>query len=424
MSCKKAINNVHLQGNKHVLLSSMKLLQINTTVNSSSPGRIAEEIGALAVANGIESYIAYGRSIDGLDNVSASQLIKIGSKPEIWRHVVATRLFDKHGLGSDSATIDLSKKIDIIDPDVIHLHNIHGYYLNYPKLFKYLARIKKPVVWTLHDCWPFTGHCAFYTETDCRKWQTGCKNCPLSHNYPSSLLKDRSELNYLNKKEYFTLLDNLTLVTVSQWLSDELKKSFLGHCDVRVVHNGVDLETFRVKEFRLHSKIILGVANVWSDRKGLGDFIKLRQLLPDDYQLLLIGLSKGQIAKLPDGIIGVQKTTNKQDLANYYSLADVFVNPTSGDILPTTNIEAMACGTPVITYNSGGSAEVVDENTGRVVERGDVYGIFKAIKELEKLDLTSACRARAEQLFDREKCFAKYIDLYRELTLQSSLVVG
>lgn len=400
-----------------------KLLQINTVINSGSTGRIAEDIGKTVMKEGWESYIAYGR----YGNPSQSKAIKIGTQAEIYSHVAKTRLFDAHGLGSKKGTQQLVKKIEQIRPDIIHLHNIHGYYLNYPILFEYLKTANIPVVWTLHDCWPFTGHCAYYDYVNCNNWQTHCgKSCPCKDNYPKSFV-NRAYKNFEQKKAAFTGLGNLTLVPVSKWLAGELKKSFLKEHAVQTIHNGIDLNQFKpiknsgtvAKKYNLSDKfIILGVASTWEKRKGLDDFIKLSTKLNDTQQIVLVGLSPKQIKTLPKNIIGIERTESVKDMAALYNLAGVFVNPTWEDNYPTTNLEATACETPVITYNTGGSPEAVTKQTGFVIEQGDVQALkerIDLIQERGKKYYTANCRKRAIDNFDKEDRYAEYLSLYEQL---------
>lgn len=398
----------------------MKIFQINTTSNWGSTGRIAEEIGLLIKEKGNESYIAFGR----YSNPSQSKIYHIGNKQNFYSHALQTRIFDNHGLASKDATKKLIDYIESIQPDIIHLHNIHGYYLNYKILFNYLSNIEIPIVWTLHDCWSFTGHCAHYSFIKCERWKTGCHHCPQKKRYPASYFLDRSSENYLNKKNIFTSLKKMTIVPVSYWLANEVKESFLNNYPVNVIYNGIDLETFKPKDVskennKLGDKfIILGVASVWEERKGLPDFFKLRSLLSFDYIIILIGLSKKQIDELPKGIIGIQRTNNVHELAEYYSVADVFFNPTWEDNFPTTNLEALACGTPVITYKTGGSVEAIDEQTGFVVEQGDLEAtvqILNSLKTEGKEKYQLVCRERAVRLYNKNERYEEYIQLYNSL---------
>ena len=400
----------------------MKLLQINTTLNTTSTGRITEEIGLCAMVHGFDSYVAC-RRVGQIG--SRSQTIKIGSNFDRYLHGFKTRLLDRHGFGSKRSTQRLIKKIRKIDPDVIGLHNLHGYYLNIKILFGYLKKVQKPVVWTFHDCWPFTGHCVYFDRVSCEKWKTECRNCPMKTFYPASYGLDQSNRNFHDKKRLFTALNNLTIVTPSHWLRELVEKSFLADYPVEVIHNGIDLEVFRPgrdhlpeEVQKLKKKIILGVASVWDDRKGLAEFEKLAPLLDEQYQVVLVGLSEAQIRELPKTIIGIARTENVQQLASLYSAAEVFVNPTFSDNFPTTNIEALACGTPVVTYNTGGSPEAIDEETGVVVNQGDVEALKKAIEKTSNrggATYQQKCRQHALNHFNKDDRFLDYLKLYEKM---------
>lgn len=401
------------------------LLQINTVVNSGSTGRIAEEIGQLAISKGWKSYIAYGRNT----RPSQSKLIKIGNDWDMKYHGLHTRLFDRHGLASVQATKQLITQIRDINPTIIHLHNIHGYYLNYPLLFNFLSTTSIPVVWTLHDCWPMTGHCAYFDYIGCQKWRSECYNCPQKKAYPSSILWDGSKRNFHSKKKHFLSAKNLTMVAVSKWLKTIVKQSFLQETNTILIHNGVDIKTFKpddrdiiIEKHNLYQKtILLGVASIWERRKGLNDFIQLEKKLDQNFQLILIGLTRKQIKELPSSIIALPRTENIQELVNYYSAADIYLNPTYEDNFPTTNLEAMACGTPVITYKTGGSPEAIDKNTGYVVEKGDIEGMLDAIKQIQKDDkkkYSQACIQRIQEDFKKEDRFNDYLNLYDKLLTQ------
>jgi len=401
----------------------LKILQINTTVNSGSTGKIAEDIGNLLIKQGHESYIAYGR----FKRPSDSKLIKIGSKMETYFHWLITALFDKHGFGSKKATLTLINKIEKIKPDIIGLHNIHGYFINVKILFEYLQKSKIPIVWTLHDCWAFTGHCTYFDSVNCEKWKTQCFNCPKTKFYPTSYIIDNSKNNYSIKKILFNLPKSIQLITPSNWLNNLVKQSFLTH-PVHTIYNGIDLTVFKPnysysflsKKHDLNNKlVVLGVASIWDKRKGLEDFIALSKIIDNSKnQIILIGLSKDQINNLPKNIIGIERTENVQQLADYYSLADVFVNPTWQDNFPTTNIESLACGTPVITYNTGGSPEAIEESTGIVVNKGDIEGLKNAIDKVinnGKDFYQTNCRKRAELLFNKNDRYMDYLKIYKQL---------
>jgi len=390
----------------------MRILQINTVSNSGSTGRIAEEIGNILIKNGHESYIAFGRG----DRPSNSNLIKIGTQKDIYQHGLATLLFDKHGLASKNATKKFIRRIEEIKPDAIGLHNIHGYYLNYPVLFKFIKEKNIPVVWTFHDCWPFTGHCSYFESVGCEKWKTHCEKCPLTGNYPKALI-DRSYQNFEDKQDAFLGVQDLKIITPSIWLAGLAKQSFLTSYPVEVIHNGVDLKTFKpkAKESKDENHIILGVASTWDARKGLQDFIELRKILALDSKIVLIGLSDKQIEQLPKGIQGIKRTENVEALVDWYNKASVFVNPTYVDNFPTTNIEALACGTPVVTYNTGGSPEAIDHQTGAVVETGDIKALSEAVLTMVKNEATvKACRQRAVEKFNSNDRYTDYLRLYEE----------
>ena len=375
-------------------------------------------------------------------------------------HYFENRIFDREGLSSRRATKALIRHIEELKPDVISLHNIHDHYLNYELLFRYLNETDIKVVWTFHDCWAFTGHCFHFVTKDCMRWKTGCHDCPLHHLYPNTVL-DRSVKNYALKKELFSANKNLAIVACSDWLGDFVKESFLGDKRLEIIHNGVDLEVFKPfvgsessdgsegsrglkgsnglrgsesSEGSDGKFKIIAVSSVWYPNKGELDIYKLRTMLSEDeYEITMVGLSAEQAKNLPKGIRGIQRTQNVQELAQLYSDADVLINPTYEDNFPTVNIEALACGTPVITYRTGGSPEAVSDNdndddndnflsgtnvykTGMVIEQGNVTALANAIMQMKDQPLSSAdCRKRAEELFDKDKCFEKYVELYEEL---------
>lgn len=393
------------------------LLQINTTANWGSTGRIAEEIGKIAISKGWDSYIAYGRG----KPQSQSHLIRIGNDWDMYNHIIQSRLFDNHGLASKSVTEKFITQVEQIKPDIIHLHNIHGYYLNYEILFSYLSSINTPVIWTLHDCWAFTGHCGYYDFINCHKWMTHCEECPNKCEYPKSLFLDRSSKHFELKRKLFSN-SNIVLVCVSKWLAGQVKQSFLKDLRSEVIHNGIDIDTFPLKRTinkKSENKLILGVASVWHKRKGLDEFVKLCRLLPNNYRILLVGVSNHLQAKLPERIECICRTNSIQELANYYASADVFVNPTIEDNYPTTNIEALATGTPVITYNTGGSAELITVENGIVVEKGNIAQLAQMIQSVCNSPMYNpiAIRKTVIPFGQKEYCYSKYFKLYSDLRL-------
>lgn len=392
----------------------MKVLQINSVCGIRSTGRICTDIADILKTCGDDCKVGYGR-----EKVPAERdqyAVRIGNDRGVKCHALMSRIFDNTGYGSKKATEKFLERVTQYDPDIIHLHNLHGYYINIELLFNYLKKVNKPVVWTLHDCWPFTGHCTYFDYINCKKWEEkGCNSCPLRKVYPSSMLFDHSKKNYIEKKQLFTGIPNMTIVTPSQWLADLVKRSFLKEYPVQVIHNGINLSAFKPAEgnfrerYGLQNKtVLLGVASVWDARKGFSDFIKMSELKLDNEAIVLVGLTSDQISNLPDGIIGISRTNSTDELAEIYTTADVFVNPTYEDNYPTVNLEAQACGTPVVTYQTGGSVENVPSDY--VVPKGDVEALFFKAREAasspEIIDISA---------FSRENCYAKYIELYHKI---------
>lgn len=389
-----------------------------------------QEIGELAGQNAWESYIAYSYGRDGL-RPCRSRVIPVGNKWSVAWHGAMTRLLDRHGLSSDSATRTLIGQIERIRPDVIHIHNIHGYFLNYRILFDYLSGSGIPVVWTVHDCWLYTGHCYYYSAVGCRRWQTGCHDCPQKRKFPASYFADRSALNYTDKKTAFTSMpkDRLTIVPVSEWIKGEMQHSFFKGYDMRVIHNGIDTEIFKPsvdtdirKRYGISGKhILLGVASIWSKEKGLDDFIRLAGMLDEDEVIVLVGIGNDTSSRLPGNIIGIKRTEDIRQLPGLYSSATAFVNLTWQDNYPTVNLEAISCGTPVVTYRTGGSTEAVTGNTGIIVEQGDLSGILAAVHVIEnrgKEHYKESCRKYALEHFRKEDRYADYLRLYDGLVLR------
>ncbi len=393
-----------------------KLLQINSVLsNFGSTGKIINQIGDVAIKNGWESHIAYGR----WGCQSRSSLLKLENTWDVYRHVAYTRLTDRHGLCSDKATERLVRHIQDLNPDIIHLHVLHGYYLNYKLLFEYLRTIDTPIVWTQHDCWAFTGHCTHFTEAGCYKWREQCHDCPIRHDYPASF-RDNSESNYRLKKEYFGNCKNLTVVTVSEWLRTMVQQSFLGKYNIRTIYNGTDLTAFRPRNNsgKTHRFTIVSTAVKWTRQKGLYDFYELRKRLPDNIGIKLIGLTRKQIGALPPGITGIEKTHSIDELATAYSEADIVANLSYQETFGMTTAEGMACGTPCIVYNATACPELITPETGIIVEPGNIGQTAEAvlkIKDKGKAAYTQDCRKRAETLFDKNKQFEKYIALYNSL---------
>ena len=368
----------------------MKVLIINSVYGIGSTGRIVEDLMREYQKQGFDTYFAYGRN-SKLTNDVENKAYRIGSKLSVYFHVVMSRLFDWHGLCSIYATKKLIKYIDRLKPNVIHLHNVHGYYLNYKILFEYLKKTDIKIIWTLHDTWAFTGHCAYFGN--CLKWKEKCYKCEKKLSYPRSWGIDNSLKQYKLKKEAFTNVKNMILVTPSEWLKSLVKQSYLNEYDVIVINNGVNLENFtHIDEYTFDKivdrskKILLGVAMPFTERKGYSDFLKLNEIIDrSQYQIVLVGLSDDQIASLPEGIVGIKRTNNQKQLAELYSAAHVLVNFTYEDTFSMVNIEALACGTPVICYNTGGAVEMLNDINGIIVRQGDVPGVAEALVFVEEL---------------------------------------
>ena len=397
----------------------MKVIQINTECGRGSTGKIAVAISRCLSKNGIENKIYY--SANHKSDYPLGEMI--GSKPMLRLHQILSRIFGDQGFHSYFSTKKLVKRIKKDSPDVILLHNIHGYYLHMKVLFRFLKEYDKPVLWTLHDCWAFTGHCSHYTMIGCDRWKSGCGSCPQKSAYPYSLFFDRSKKLFQIKKELFCSVNLLTLITPSQWLADELKKSFFGSIPNYVIHNGIDLGIFHPvkgdfrQKYHLENKIvILGVSSVWTDSKGLDIFIDLaKRLPPQKYAVVLVGTNASVEAMLPPNVVSVCRVQNQLDLAQIYSAADVFVNPTRQDTFPTVNMEAVACGTPVITFDTGGCSETVAEGCGIIIQEKTVDAIIGALDGLcPKTESISRSCADIARCFDENDCFEEYVRLCRE----------
>lgn len=407
-----------------------RLLQINPVLRANtSTGRIMQEIGELAMSRGWESHIAYSKGRDGVMPCK-SHLVPVGSSLSVALHGIETRLLDRHGLGSRLATQQFVERIKALNPDIIHIHNIHGYFLNYKILFRYLASCGKPVIWTVHDCWLYTGHCYYYSAAGCFKWKTGCGDCPQRGEFPRSMFRDRSAQNFRDKAEAFGSMqrDKFIIVPVSEWIASELRQSFLGGYDIRVLHNGIDTATFcpcpsddiRTRYGLGNKHIILGLASIWMKEKGLDDFIQLADMTTNDEVIVMVGrMTPDQQTRLPKSIVTISRTDNTAQLAQLYSAATVFVNPTWQDNYPTVNLESIACGTPVITYRTGGSTEAVTEGiTGFVVEQGNTTAIMSRVRDIKsrgKASFTAPCRDFALTHFRKEDRYQDYLDLYDQL---------
>lgn len=364
----------------------MKILIINSVCGVGSTGRICVDIAQKLESYGHEVKIAYGRS-NNVPELAKKYAVRIGNDWDRNLHLIRTRVFDEHGLGSSKATRRFLRWAEEYDPDLLWLHNLHGYYINYELLFDWIkCRPNMQVRWTLHDCWAFTGHCTHFMAVDCNQWKTHCIHCCQTRHYPASYARDNCSMNFTKKKNAFTGVKNMTIITPSCWLADLAKESFLGEYPIEVLHNTIDTSVFKPtegdfrKRYGLEDKfIILGVANVWNTRKGFNDFLKLADMLDDRFVIVLVGVSGKQLKDLPPRIVGIQKISDPHELAEIYSAADLFFNPTHEDNYPTVNLEAEACGTPVVTYAVGGAPETIRNENSVAIKPRDVESAFNFI---------------------------------------------
>lgn len=401
----------------------MRILIVTAYGGWGSTGKIADGVASAIESQGHEAFLSYGF----YDSSFPQKLkLKVGARYASFYEIFKSRLTGYMGFTSKHATRKLIGWIEEIKPDVIHLNNVHGGYVHIEMLFAYLKKYHIPVVWTLHDCWSFTGHCAHFQIAKCDRWKTGCFDCPdrkRKQSYPISYFFDRSKEQYSRKRDAFTGVPNLTIITPSQWLADLVKESFLKEYPVRVIHNGIDLDVFKPTESNFREKygigdrhIVLGVAFGWGRRKGLDVFTELAKRLDDRYRIVLVGTNERTDKLLPDNIISIHRTQNQKELAEIYTAADVFANPTREEVLGMVNIEALACGTPVVTFRTGGSPECINETCGSVVDCDDVDGMEQEIVRIceKKPYFREDCLERA-QYFDMHKRFEQYVELYDEV---------
>lgn len=399
-----------------------KLLQINSVVNTGSTGRIAEQLGQLAMSQEWDSYIAFGREA----RESKSKLIRIGGSIGVNLHALASKFLDCHGLCSKHATRSFLKQLDEIKPDVFHLHNIHGYYINYPMLLRYLKEHNIPTIITMHDFWLMTGHCA-YINKSCDRWKTGCGNCPRLDQYPASKI-DRSARNWQLKASLFIDMPNVTLVPVSYWLGRYVAESLLKNVKQNVIYNGIDTNVFKpfdgeasVKGVDWSKFTIMTIATRWTEANGYQDVMKLSSILPDNCQIVMVGLDEQQMSNLPKNIIGFRKTESFTQLQELYTKSDVIFNPNREVTFGLVTAEAMACGTPAIVLRDTAGEELVDEQTGYVIDSvEEVPELISTINQVDKNYMSKACRDRVRELFNAEKQFQKYIDLYNRLICEKN----
>ena len=411
------------------------LVEINTVVNNST-GRIMHDIQREADISGMETLSIVGRRHVYTD----VPCVKFGNALSFWIHVIWTTLTDRHGLEPVLSSLFTRKMVDRIreaNPDIIHLHNIHGYYLHYPTLMKYLAyEYKGKIIWTFHDLWPITGHCAYYSAVNCDKWMTGCNHCPNKKRYPVSLGLDGSRKNYETKKELFTLLSNLTITVPSEWMASQVRQSFMGKYPVEVIHNGIDTAVFDhnrlIADLDIESnkcvgktswsdkKILLSVASIWDERKGLKDLVALSDKLSDDYVMVIVGLSKHQISRLPKGVIGITRTENIDELVSLYSRAHIFINPSLEESFSLVTVEALSCGCPCIVLDTSAVAELVNDDNGVVLHSHKPEDYLDAIKSIENRGYSRESVRATALKYDNKYMLEGYMRLYGEVLRDES----
>lgn len=365
----------------------MRVLIINSVCGHGSTGKICGAIAEDYEKQGCEVKIAYGRD-SFVPERYQKYAVRIGSDIQVRIHGVRSRLLDDHGLGSVSDTKKFLRFAEEFSPDIVWIHNIHGYFINYKLLFDWIkSRPDMQVKWTLHDCWAFTGHCTHFSVVGCYKWKEHCERCPQKKAYPASLFRDNSYANFETKKAAFTGVPNMTIYTPSEWLANLARQSFLREYPIEVKYNEIDTSVFcptpsdfREKYSIENKKMILGVASVWSANKGLSDFVKLSKMLDDNYKIVLVGLSEAQIASLPENILGLTRTTNAKELAQIYTAADIFLNPSLEETFGLTTVEALSCGTFAVVYKNTACEEIVKIYGGVAVEHG-AENLYSAVTE-------------------------------------------
>lgn len=396
------------------------IIEINTT-NYASTGNIALNIAKQAREAGFNVYTCCKASKESSKYDYPNQLF-IGNRYE---RILSSVLCTLTGLRDHFnlfGTYFFIRKIKSLKPDLIHLHVLHDDFINIRILFDYLSKIDIPVIWTLHDCNPLTGKCPYFDIVECEKWKSGCNHCPQLKNHPQSLFFDTTDYIWNLKKKLFNSVKNLTIVTPSKWLADNVKASFFKTYELKTIYNGINLNVFRLKNSDIKEKynikdkyLVLGVANVWNQTKGIDVFVSLSKLLPDNYQIMMVGTNDAVDSLLPQNIISIHRTYNQEELVDIYNAADVFVNPTREEVFGLVNVEAIACGTPVLVYNTGGCPEIIDDSCGKIIERNNIDEMKNAIIETctKKPYSPEACINRAKQ-FDMADTFKHYIDLYKE----------
>jgi glycosyltransferase involved in cell wall biosynthesis len=404
----------------------MRILEINNT-DLFSTGRIMLNIAQKAREKGHNVLTASKYCKMSIDRHREDlNHIYIGNRIGNTIHRYWAWMTDLQDTGSFFSTKNFLKKVDWFNPDIIHLHDILGWYLNIDILFDFIKKHNIPVVWTFHDCWAFTGRCIHFDAARCNRWKNGCGNCPQIHYMPRTWWFDLSHWNFERKRKLFTSVNNMTIVTPSQWLANLTAQSFLQNYSVNVINNGIDLNLFKPTQGDIYrrlkvdgKKIILGVAGTWTERKGIDDFIKLANTISPEKKIVLVGIEQSALPSQCN-IEAIARTHNQAELAEIYTAADVFVNPTYEDNFPTVNLESLACGTPIVTYRTGGSPESVDTSVGLVVEQGNRAALVSAIDEIliNKDKYTQEACLNQSLRYDMNARFDDYVSLLETVASQ------
>ena len=390
----------------------MKVLFINSVIDYGSTGKIVRDLSDGLIKRGHEVSVAYGRN-----KIADDSSFYFGNQFGFAIHYAMSRMLGRHGLHSSIQTKKLIEYIKKSKPDVIHLHNLHGYYLNVKMLFKYLNSTDIQLMWTLHDCWSFSGSSAYFDYSGCDIWNKGCVVCKDTHEYPYNQFGLHQKQNFKWKKELFSSSNHLKIITVSNWLNELTHTTFMNKHSIDTIYNGIKENTFKPTQQTNHQEKIqiLGVANIWEKRKGLEDFVLLRSILDDRYEITLIGLSSKQVEDMPKGIIGIERTSNVEELVNYYSNADVYLNLSYEETMGLTTIESLACGTPVVVYDKTAVPELVNEKVGMVVKSGDIDLLKESIDLVVKKKLKKSADLRDHALkFTNDIMISNYMKVYEK----------
>lgn len=395
----------------------MKIVQVNATYNIGSTGLIVHDIGETLIKHGYEVFYAYQYA-----SPSPKNGIKVGSKIDWKLHAFFCRLFGGQGFYSKLSTILLVRKLEKIKPDIVHLHNLHSNFINLEILLDFLARKNIATVVTMHDCWFFTGKCFHFVDVNCDRFISSCGSCPKRMAPPKSICVDRSSKDLALKEKLFQNIPRLSVVGCSKWISNEAQKGFMKNLNVSCIYNGVDTNIFRLKSTKLRKTygildsdfVVLGMANKWMQERNIG---VLKKLLVYNLRIVILGCSandKKRLNAISPGIVSVGFVSGRELLAEFYNMANVFVNLTHADTLPTVNMESICCGTPVVTYDVGGSPELVDSKTGIIVKEDDEDGIVHAVLQIQKKPLLQ-CGEVGIAKFNKEVCYLQYLNIYNNL---------